>query len=126
MRVDLQVGESHVRGVLSDFSGRRRGAIYEQTVDKHSKLLKGKAPLQVRGGERDFLEFYHVFDFIFVFILLLLGFLLFVCLFYFHFRLNWLLCDSILGIIGLCIRITINDQGYWLLYNGIRGLRSGT
>jgi elongation factor G len=46
MSVDIQVAESHVRSVISDFSGRRRGAIHDQTSDKHVKFLKGKAPLK--------------------------------------------------------------------------------
>lgn len=46
MSVNIQVGETHLRNVISDFSGRRRGTIHEQTGEKHSKFLKGKVPLK--------------------------------------------------------------------------------
>lgn len=46
-KIKIQVSSDQLRNVLSDLTGRRRGAIHEMTPDKHLTLLSGKAPLKV-------------------------------------------------------------------------------
>lgn len=47
MRLQLEVDSAHLRAVLSDLTGRRRGAIDELSQDKHFKQVDARVPLKV-------------------------------------------------------------------------------
>jgi len=47
MELKLQVDSAHLRSVMSDLTGRRRGQVTKLSQDKHIKLVDAKAPLKV-------------------------------------------------------------------------------
>jgi len=50
MEVKIQVDTLHLRNVLSDLAGRRRGSVEQLTQDRHLKFVKAHVPLKELVG----------------------------------------------------------------------------